>query len=81
MHADIENTLANPIEFKTSYYFKTSWDLFWKAPWMFIGATVVWLVITSILSIFPIVGQFASLVLHSIEIAGFYIVVQKFINK
>ena len=81
MHADIEKTLANPIEFKTSYYFKTSWDLFWKAPWMFIGATVVWGIITSILSIFPIVGQMASLLLHAIEMAGFYIVIQKFLNK
>jgi uncharacterized membrane protein len=81
MHADIEKALVQPFEFKTSYYFKRSWDIFWEAPWMFIGAFIVWGIITAILSIFPIIGQIASTILHVVEVAGFYIVIQKMTHK
>ncbi len=81
MHPDIEKAIVNPSQFNGSVYFNKSWALFWKSPWLFIGALFVWGMIGIVLGVIPIIGQIASVLIYPIEFAGFYIVVKKLLSK
>ncbi len=81
MHPDIEKALVTPTDFKSGNYFNKSWTVFWQAPWYFVGALIVWGLISGALRFIPFVGDIASMLIYPIQLAGIYIAVRKLLNN
>ncbi|MBC7450247.1 MAG: hypothetical protein H7259_02030 [Cytophagales bacterium] len=77
MEKNIQNMIDQPIEFKLNYYFSKSWEIFGKAPGLFIGAILIEMLISAIGGMIPFIGPIVSFIFSTIFSAGFYIVSKK----
>ncbi|MGB1299034.1 MAG: hypothetical protein ACPG8A_12195 [Psychrobium sp.] len=67
-------------EFKFGEYLSKGWSVFAKNMGGFIGFTVVMLLISVVLSLIPIIGQIANIVISAPLMAGYYVVARKVMN-
>lgn len=73
----LETVLSNGYNFQLSQYISKGFNIFGKNAGMFIGYLLVYFAISIGLSIIPILGQLASLVISGALLAGYYIVADK----
>lgn len=75
----LSNALSGNYSFKTGEYINKGFDLFKKDPGLFIGFTLVYLVLSAVISRIPVVGL-AGFAIAGPFLAGYFIVAHK-INK
>jgi len=73
----LSNALAGSYQFKMGDYINKGFDIFKKDPGIFIGFTLVYLVISIVLGIIPIVGSIATMAISVPLSAGFFIMANK----
>lgn len=76
----LSSALAGNYQFKMGDYINKGFDIFKKEPGLFIGFTLLYLVISIVLSVIPFVGAIANMAISAPLGAGFFIVAHK-INK
>lgn len=76
----IQNLIDGDYDFKFGEYISNGFDIFKKHLGAFVGYAIVYLLISSVLSFIPFVGQAISSLLGPVFIVGFYIVANKVEN-
>lgn len=73
----LSNALSGNYQFKMGEYINKGFDIFKKDPGLFIGFTIVYLVISSFLGVIPILGTIASVAISAPLTAGYFIMAHK----
>lgn len=73
----VQDKIQNGYTFKFGEYISDGFRIFGQKPGMFIGYTLVYILIMVVLSVIPLVGGIARFLLSAPLAAGFYIVAQK----
>jgi uncharacterized membrane protein len=76
----LSNALAGNYQFKMGEYINKGFDIFKKDPGLFIGYTIVYMAISGVLAVIPVVGSIANMAISAPLAVGFYIMADK-INK